>query len=100
MAGVEEHPYIPDFIARVNTPRGEQVNLIIEVSGFSDDSKGHKDAKRHYTNDYWLPAANNMQKYGRWEFVEVSDIDNIKQILIKKIQTLWANTTLSIPLII
>jgi type III restriction enzyme len=88
MAGVEEHPYIPDFIARVNTPRGEQVNLIIEVSGFSDDSKGHKDAKRHYTNDYWLPAANNMQKYGRWEFVEVSDIDNIKQILIKKIQTL------------
>lgn len=88
MTGVEEHPYIPDFIARVKAPSGELVNLIIEISGFSDDMTGHKDAKRHYTTKYWLPAANNMKKYGRWDFVEVTDINNIKQILIQKMQTL------------
>lgn len=88
IVGVEEHPYIPDFIAHVTTPNGEQVNLIIEISGFSDDAKGHKDAKRHYTKDYWIPAANNMHKYGRWAFVEVTDINNIKQTLIQKIKSL------------
>lgn len=88
MVGTEEHQYMPDFIARVNTMKGEQVNLIIEISGFSDDRTGHKDAKRHYTLDYWLPAANNLGQYGRWAFVEVSDIDNIKRTLIHKIQEL------------
>ena len=88
MLGVEEHPYLPDFIARVTTPIGEVVNLVIEISGFSNDDFGNKDAKRHYTQDYWLPAANNMKKYGRWAFVEVSEINNIKQILKQKIQEL------------
>ena len=88
MVGTEEHQYVPDFIARVTTKQGEQVNLIIEISGFSDDRTGHKDAKRHYTLDYWLPAANNLGQYGHWVFVEVSDIDNIKRILIHKIQEL------------
>jgi type III restriction enzyme len=86
--GTEEHQYMPDFIARVRTPQGEDVNLMIEISGFSDDRTGHKDAKRHYTLDYWLPAANNLGQYGRWDFVEVSDIDNIKRTLIHKIQEL------------
>ena len=88
MVGTEEHQYMPDFIAHVKTTRGEQVNLVIEISGFSDDRTGHKDAKRHYTLDYWLPAANNLGQYGRWAFVEVSDIDNIKRTLIHKIQEL------------
>ena len=88
MVGVEEHPYLPDFIARVVTPQGERVNLIVEISGFSNDEKGHKDAKRHYTKDYWLPAANNIGKYGRWAFVEVTDINNIKQQLIQTIKAL------------
>ena len=88
MVGTEEHQYMPDFIARVNTMKGEQVNLIIEISGFSDDRTGHKDAKRHYTLDYWLPAANNLSLYGRWAFVEVSDIDNIKRTLIRTIKEL------------
>ena len=70
------------------TSKGEKVHLIIEISGFSDDRTGHKDAKRHYTLDYWLPAANNLGQYGRWAFVEVSDIDNIKRTLIHKLQEL------------
>ncbi len=84
----EEHQYQTDFIARVQTPTGETVNLIIEISGFSDDRTGHKDAKRYYTENYWLPAANNLGKYGRWAFIEVTDIANVKQLITNKINEL------------
>lgn len=83
-----ERNYVPDFIAVIKTPSGKLVNLIIEISGFSNDRTGNKDAKRYYTEHYWLPAANNIQKYGKWAFVEITDIDNIKAIINNKISTL------------
>lgn len=88
MADTEERSYLPDFIAVCTTPRGEEVNLVIEISGFSNDKLGHKDEKRYYTENYWLPAANRLGDYGRWAFVEVSDIDNIRAILTEKINSL------------
>lgn len=87
--GIQEHKYVPDFIARVKGGKsGEKVNLIIEISGFSNDRTGNKDQKRYYTTHYWLPAANNLQTYGRWDFIEISDIDNIRAILTEKIKQL------------
>lgn len=88
LVGAVEHLYVPDFIAVVEAPDGREVNLIIEISGMSNDRLGHKDFKRKYVNDFWLPAANNLETYGTWNFVEVSDIDNIKPILINKIKSL------------
>lgn len=84
----EERNYVPDFIANVRTKDDRIVHLIIEISGASDDKLGHKDAKRHYTEDYWLPAANNLQKYDEWAYIEISNIDNICQILTDKINSL------------
>lgn len=84
----EEKTFVPDFILRVLAPSGEEVNLIVEISGWSNDDSGHKAEKRRYTTDYWIPAANALGKYGRWDFLEVSDIDNIKPILIEKINSL------------
>lgn len=84
----EEHNYVTDFIAICTTPSGDEVNLIIEISGFSNDKTGHKDAKRHYTQNYWVPAVNNLKKYGRWDFIEITDIDNIEALLTQKIQSL------------
>lgn len=86
--GALEHDYIPDFIAVCNTLSGDTVNLIIEISGMSNDITGLKDIKRHYTKDYWIPAANNLGKYGRWAFIEIDDINTIKADLIEKIKTL------------
>ncbi len=83
-----EHSYIPDFIAAVRTTTGKEINLIIEISGFSNDKTGHKDFKRKYTNGFWIPAANHLNTYGTWDFVEVTDIDNIKAILTDKINSL------------
>jgi len=88
MALNEEKNFVPDFIAVVETQSGDTVNLIIEISGFSNDHTNFKEEKRHYTNDYWLPAANNLKKYGRWDFIEIADIDNIKPLLIAKINSL------------
>lgn len=84
----EEHNYVTDFIAVCTTPSGADVNLIIEISGFSNDRTGHKDAKRHYTQNYWVPAVNNLKKFGRWDFIEISDIDNIEALLTQKLQSL------------
>ncbi|MCF0186091.1 MAG: restriction endonuclease subunit R, partial [Bacteroidaceae bacterium] len=86
--GTVERNYMTDFIAVVETPKGETVNLIIEISGFSNDRYGNKDLKRYYTETYWIPAANNLSEFGRWEFIEISDIDNIKATLIDKINQL------------
>lgn len=88
MVDGEEHQYVTDFIAKVTAPDGGEVNLIIEISGFSDDRTGHKDAKRYYTENYWLPAANNLGNFGRWAFIEITDIANIKQLLMQKINQL------------
>lgn len=88
LVGAVEHSYVPDFIAVVKTGSGKEVNLLIEISGMSNDRLGNKDFKRKYVKEYWLPAANNLGSYGIWDFVEVSDIDNIKSIFIHKINSL------------
>lgn len=74
----KDKKYIPDFILRVKTPGGKTINLILEISGFSQD----KDYKTNYVYNRWLPAVNNiLDKYGmdEWHFLEVSaDIRDIK----------------------
>lgn len=84
----EEHDYNTDFIAVCEVPDGRLVNLIIEISGFSNDRTGNKDAKRLYTQNYWIPAVNNLKKYGEWAFIEITDIDNIELELTQKINEL------------
>ena len=84
----EEKNFVPDFIAVVKTNNGDFVNLIIEISGWSNDTTGHKAEKRRYTTDYWIPAANQLSTYGRWDFIEINDIDNIKPLLLEKINSL------------
>ena len=84
----EEKDFIPDYIVSVTTPSGREVNLIVEISGWSNDETGRKAEKARYTKDYWVPAANALGNYGEWDFIEISDIDNIKPLLIEKINSL------------
>ena len=84
----KEKDFIPDFIAEVKASSGDTVFLVIEISGWSNDDTGHKDAKRYYAKHLWVPAVNNLGKYGRWDFIEVSDIANVKPILLEKINSL------------
>ena len=77
----KDRVYIPDFIARIKTPNGKKANLIIEITGMSQD----KDVKKWYVENRWLPAANNILEqydFDPWYFVEVAnDIRDIKNEL-------------------
>jgi len=84
--GIKDRLYYPDFIARCRTGKGEMLNLIIEITGMSQD----KEDKKWYVENRWLPAVSTIQEqYGfdRWAFIEISgDIRDIKNELREKIQ--------------
>lgn len=76
----ENHFYEPDFIVKAETPKGKVINLIVEISGMSQD----KEDKKYYLENRWLPAVNSVKdkyNYEEWHFIEVGlGIDNIKNI--------------------
>jgi type III restriction enzyme len=84
-----ERRYQPDFLCRVRTPGGERFNLIVEITGFAKD----KEAKRWYIEKRWLPAVNaERERLGSlpWHFVEVTDIERIKNQLTAEIARIAA----------
>lgn len=81
--GDENKEYQPTFIVRV-----KGINLIVECEDFDSDKSGNKEAKRHYLNDYWIPAANNLKTYGTWDLLEVRDIDQLEKLINEKIKNL------------
>jgi len=66
----EQRSYLPDFLVRVDDGCGEPLNLIIEVSGAS---RRDKEAKVATARDLWVPGVNNLRRFGRWAFLEISD---------------------------
>jgi type III restriction enzyme len=81
----KDREYFPDFIARCRRADGQTVNLIIEITGMSQD----KADKKWYVENRWLPAVNAIRdKYGwdEWAFIEIAgDIRDIKNQLLVKI---------------
>ena len=86
--GKKDSLYYPDFIVRCKTPTGRSVNLIVEVTGMNRD----KADKKHYVDNYWLPAINAVRdKYGwdEWAFIEIAnDIRDIQNQLMAKIESI------------
>jgi type III restriction enzyme len=76
--GDEDKEYLPTFIVKT-----KDVNLIVECQDFDGDGSGNKEAKRHYLKDYWIPAANNLKTFGRWQLLEVRDIDQLEDDITK-----------------
>jgi type III restriction enzyme len=72
----EQHDYTPDFIVRVRDGRGEGdlLNLILEVSG---QERKDKAVKVSTAKNLWIPAVNNLECYGRWAFLEITDPWNV-----------------------
>ena len=83
--GGSKRIYIPDFILKIDDgltrqqpdASGELVevpdylNLIVEVKGFrGEDAK----QKKLTMDSYWIPGVNQLNKYGRWAFVELTDL--------------------------
>ncbi len=75
--GVSHH-YVPDFIVVLEMPNKSKLNLLIEVTGKKDDKKA---MKVKTARDLWVPAINNIGKYGRWAILEVQDIHETQNLI-------------------
>ena len=85
------HEYVPDFLVRlVIGPDDVERTLIIEVSGGRKDAEAAK-AKADTARHQWCPAVNNHGGWGRWGYIEISDIDTAGSVLDGAIQSLYAD---------
>ncbi len=69
--GGDTFRYRPDFIVRLKVEWGEPLNLVVEVKGQRDAKDA---AKADTMRKVWIPAVNNAGHYGRWAFLELTDI--------------------------
>lgn len=80
-----ERRYRPDFILKIDDGHVDPLNLIVEIKGKrQEDAKIKADTVR----SQWLPAVNRLRKYGRWDFIEITDVHLIDEELNNKIQQL------------
>ena len=71
--GGDARTYIPDFIVLVDDGRGEDdpLHLIVEIKGYrGEDAK----VKKATMETYWVPGVNALRTFGRWAFVEFTDV--------------------------
>lgn len=69
----EARRYLPDFILLVDDGQGEgdPLHLIVEIKGYrGEDAK----VKKETMDTYWIPGVNNLKTFGRWAFVELTDV--------------------------
>ena len=71
--GSETRTYIPDFIVLVDDGRGKDdpLHLIVEIKGYRGEDAKEKKATME---NHWVPGVNNHGHYGRWAFVEFTDV--------------------------
>jgi type III restriction enzyme len=67
----KEASYLPDFIVRIRDGSGEPLNLVVEVTG---ERRRAKSAKAGTATSLWVPAVNGHGEFGRWAFLEVTDV--------------------------
>ncbi len=74
--------YVPDFIARIQKPRGGSgdhiLNLILETSGMGREDKVQK---VNTVKNMWVPAVNNAGEFGEWTFLEITDPWNMQNTI-------------------
>lgn len=69
--------YIPDFIVLVDDGGGAEdpLHLIVEIKGYRREDAKEKKATME---TYWVPGVNNSGQYGRWAFVEFTNVSTIE----------------------
>jgi type III restriction enzyme len=83
--GSQNRKYRPDFIVLINDGHGSEdlLHLVVEIKGYrGEDAK----EKKTTMETYWVPGVNNSGKYGRWSFVELTDVYQIDSDFSKKIE--------------
>jgi type III restriction enzyme len=72
--------YMPDFIVKIDDGHGpdDLLQLIVEVTG---EKKKDKEAKVDTARNLWVPAVNNSGAFGRWDFIELREVDTAKVMI-------------------
>ena len=92
------HRYLPDFLVRLTPheadaaePDGGVVRtLIVEVSG-GRKSPGPTKTKAETARDHWCRAVNNHNGFGRWAYVEITNMETAHSMLNTAIDNLYAD---------
>lgn len=59
------------------------LHLVVEIKGYRrEDAKEKKAAME----TYWVPGANNLGSYGRWEFAEFTQVYEIESDFAAKVE--------------
>ena len=72
--GGGSHRYLPDFVVRVPDGVGGAVHLVVEIKGQPDE---RSKTKAETMRSQWIPGVNNLGEFGRWEFIELRDINTM-----------------------
>lgn len=70
----QSHRYLPDFIVEVESAEGASVHVVVEVKGLRDEQD---QSKADTIRSRWIPGVNNLGTFGRWEFLELRDINTM-----------------------
>jgi len=86
------HFYVPDFLVRLRPREGDPVTrvLVVEVSGWQK-SPGPTHVKARTARDVWCAAVNNHAGFGRWGYVEITEMHTVRSRLTEAIELLNAD---------
>ena len=76
--GATPRKYVPDFIVKIDDGHGpdDPLHLVVEIKGFR---RGDAQLKAETMHTRWVPGVNRLGTYGRWAFVELSDVFEISR---------------------
>jgi type III restriction enzyme len=89
--GGNTHAYVPDFLVRLRPIEGIDTihTLIVEVSGGRKDQH-FRHTKAETARDHWCVSVNNHGGFGRWGYVEISNMEHAESALNNSIEALLA----------
>lgn len=82
--------YRPDFVVLIDDGQETPLNLVVEIKGYrGEDAKEKKSAMENY----WVPGVNFLGRYGRWAFVEFTEVFEIErefgEVVGRLVKTAW-----------
>ena len=84
--GSQSRRYLPDFIVLVEDGHDEEdlLHLVVEIKGYrKEDAK----AKKEVMEAYWVPGVKHLGQYGRWAFVELTEVYQIEEDFTAKVES-------------
>ena len=83
--GATARVYLPDFIVLMDDGKGPEdpLHLIVEIKGYRRENVK---LKSETMRTQWLVGVNNLGRFGRWDFAELSDLYALESALSEKIE--------------